>query len=50
MVFLINISVAFAQLGLFSGEGATAFATTGIVIVVMFFAVREFIKRFKRNK
>ncbi len=50
LIFLLNLSVAFAQTGLFTGEGGVAFATTGIVIVVIFFAVREFIKQFKRNK
>ncbi len=47
MVFLLNLTIVNAQTGLFTSEGGTAFATVGIVIVVIFFVVREFAKRFK---
>lgn len=50
-IFLINVSIAFAQTGLFSSEGATTFANTGIIIVLVIIIGKVFLTRlFKRRK
>ncbi len=49
MLFLLNLIIVNAQTGLFSGDGATNFAKTGIVIVIIFFTLREVIKNFRKK-
>lgn len=47
MLFLLNVIIVNAQTGLFSSGGASDFAKFGIVVVVIFFALREVIKNIK---
>lgn len=47
MLFLLNVIIVNAQTGLFSSSGASDFAKFGIVVVVIFFALREVIKNIK---
>ena len=50
MSMMSLIPIAFAQTGLFSSEGATSFATVGIIIIIFFFVVKGLIVRMFRRK
>ncbi len=43
-VFLMSITIASAQTGLFNTETGTQFAITGIIIVVIILVLREIAK------
>jgi|TARA_Y100000310_G_C20675287_1_gene812680 hypothetical protein len=49
-VFILNISLAFAQTGLFTGTTATQFAVTGIIIIVLIIVIQEIFKKMFRKK
>lgn len=49
IIGMLNLTIVYAQTGLFDSATAGNFATTGIVIVVAIFILREFFKRFKRK-
>ncbi len=47
LILILSSVTVFAQTGLFTSQGGTSFASLGITVIIIFFVIRQLVKKRK---